>query len=246
MSIKKTVGVLAVLIVVALVLATAAGLYLASSTPAAYAPYQLDEQEQRDAAAHFVNESINFSNRFQERKPFTFVLKADAVNSYLASLDEIEFLLFGQAGDRSRPSEASKAPFEGFFMLITPEGVTMMAREKTTGKCLSADLAFDLTEGAAEWAVRIDALRLGQLPIPMTLVKSQLDTIQSQFTPDAPPADAAPEESDKDHATVITAIFAHLDGKPFPTRIRLRQHENRLHALTLKKGQLELHFVPVE
>ena len=35
MSIKKTVGVLAVLIVVALVLATAAGLYLAGSTPAA-------------------------------------------------------------------------------------------------------------------------------------------------------------------------------------------------------------------
>lgn len=245
MSIKKTVGVLLVLIVVALVLATAAGLYLASSTPAAYTPYQLDEQEQRDAAAHFVNESIDFSNRFQERKPFTFVLKADAMNSYLASLDEIEFLLFGQAGDRSRPSKVSQAPFEGFFVQITPEGLTMMAREKTTEKCLSADLAFDLTEGAAEWAVRIDAIRLGKLPIPMTLVKSRLDTIQSQFTPDAP-VESAEEESDKDLATVIAAIFAHLDGKPFPTRIRLRQHENRLHALTLKKDQLELHFVPVE
>jgi len=157
--------------VLAAAAATAGVLYLlAIRIPGHYKPMRLSAAEQEDGMRHFVNRVGKFCSAAGPGKPFTWTLTARQANEYLASMDAIAAL----PGRPLHPSaRLAEAGFEDPAVAMRDGVLTIALHSRRHDKILSLDVRFVFND-AGDLTARIDAARIGSLPVPRRLLDEQI------------------------------------------------------------------------
>ncbi len=154
---------------------------LASRVPSGYRPEMLDSRQRVDVAKRFAKKTLEeFGNQAQSPEPFSMVFTEREINEYLASLDEIA----AQAPD-GKPGEVTrlmgKAGISQPMISIRDEGFILMTRLEEHQKILSIDLDVD-TDDQNRLCITLTGARLGELPVPLSMVEGRLDGLQQSLS----------------------------------------------------------------
>lgn len=246
MKAKKTIVWGAVLLLFALMLATAIMFLIASAPPADYRPYQLTQKERKQAAIHFVdNQGAVFFNKVHENIPFTHTITESDLNMYLASLDEIAFLKTvrpGEKDDGGRVLAAmDKAGVADPAVKMRNGVLTFMVQTRKARKVVSFDLAFEFDDDD-RMRVTLRQVRIGRMPVPQAILQGSLNALKRAVKRRKPVEAIGPEDFD---AMLVGLVLA-MGEKPVSTKIRFsRKRIRRINDIRVKDGQLEMHVVPV-
>jgi hypothetical protein len=246
MKMKKTIIWGVVILVFALMLATAVVFLIASAPPEDYRPYQLTQKERKQAANHFgTHHGTVFTNKVYENQPFTHSISETDLNMYLASLDEIAFLKSAQPGkkdDGGRVLRAmDKAGISDPAVKMRDSLLTLMVQTRQARKVVSFDLAFEFDD-EDRMRVALKQVRVGRMPVPRSILEGSLGALKQAMRRRAPLENVGPEDFD---AMLVGLILA-MDEKPISTVIRFsRKRIRKIRDIEVKEGKLTIHVVPV-
>jgi hypothetical protein len=246
MNAKKTIGWGAVILLFALMLATAVVFLIASAPPSDYRPYQLTQKERKDAALHFVNKhGAVFFNKVHENQPFTHVITESDMNMYLASLEEIAFLKPVRAGKEDEGGRVFRAMDKSGVsdpaVKMSDGVVTFMVQTRQARKVVSFDLAFEFDDDD-RMRVALKQVRIGRMPVPQAVLDGSIRAVKRAVQPRTPEGDIGPEDFD----AMLTGLILAMGDRPVSTNIRFsRKRIRKIRDIEVQDGQLKIHVVPV-
>lgn len=246
MNVKKTIGWGGVILLFALMLATAVIFLIASAPPAGYQPYQLTQKERKEAAQHFINDQgAVFFNKVHENQPFTHVITESDLNMYLASLDEIAFLKPVRAGREDEGgrvlSAMDKAGVSDPAVKMDDGILTFMVQTRQARKVVSFDLAF-VFDDDDHLRVELKQVRIGRMPVPQAILAASIEAVKQAVQRRAPDGEIGPEDFD----TMLTGLVLAMGDEPVSTNIRFsRKRIRKIRDIEVEDGQLKVHVVPV-
>jgi hypothetical protein len=223
--------------------------YRASRVPANYAPAVLSEAQREQAAQDFYNRIVDFGNAAQYERPFTWSLDEQRVNWYLASMDEI-----AAQTPNGQPGRVNKAIAQAGFdrpAVRMADGVlTLMVRSSEYDKVLSVDLS-PASQADGKLAVKLLAVRVGELTVPDSLVRGQLDQLRKLLDQ---PADRGGKGGSSDGVgsddlgRLLAAILGTIDSEPIEPEITwpVNHKRVRIGQVDIRQGKLTLHVSPSE
>jgi hypothetical protein len=245
---------------VVLLAATAGTLYLlASAVPSRYRPTQLSTEQRHNVAfREFAPHTMEFGNNAQLNDPYTWTVTERKLNRYLASIDEIAAIRQGHKPgeiDRKLQEAGVSAP-----MIAFGNGeLTVMVRTTKYNKIVSADISFRFVSvpeiDHRRLAIRLEAVRVGRLPIPKSAVRSVLEEFKSRLVARAADNDDGEEEvgglsfegvSSERAARLLQAVVAAIDEKPIDTEVvwPVNKKYVRIDGIEIKDSRLTLHVTP--
>ena len=220
---------------------------VASTVPSAYGPYQLTQQQRKDAAQDFINKhGAPLLEEIRRPEPFEHVITDEQLNWYLASLEEIAFLKPGKRGQVRKTSgvyEAmDKAGFDGPAVRLDDGLMTLMLRSKSANKVISVDVGFELTDDR-QVIISIKGIRIGRLAVPQGFVSGSLDALKQAVGPQQ----EFNEDSLRDLDGIIAGVIAKINDKPLPAEFKLGSKRVReIRDLKIDDGKLTIKIVPVQ
>ncbi len=247
----------AAIFVVAIVAVVMAVVFLLTSwVPRAYAPAKLSA-EMRTAVAnsHFPSHLMDFGNAAQLNEPFTWTLTDGQLNSYLASADEIaDFFSPGPDMKGQVDSVLAAAELTGLAGALDDGELTLMARRVGRKQIISIGVSFDHTAGGRV-KVSLKHLRLGLLPLPRKLIRSEI----RQFAKALPERQARAGSADDkrvgllaavsadDLASLIGQLLRAIDGEPISPVIDwpVGKKTVRIERTDIDDGKMTLHVQPM-
>ena len=246
---KKILRVL-LLVVLLLVLAAVAMYFQASRVPSDYAPAQLSGREKEQAARQFVSQIGEFNNKAQLPQPFEWQITQEQINRYLAAADEIAANRLG--GRRGEVREALESVGLSDPAVSLDNGVlTLLVRSSHYDKVVSADIRFTfLQDGRLQ--IRLAQTWVGQLPVPDTFLRSQLQRLKEKLAREQAPrqagASAGTQPSPDEVARLITTVIAAIDEAPIdPVLVGgLNNKKVRIEGIRIDDGKLALRAVPID
>ena len=250
MRIGRIIAWLGVVLLAAVLLVGAVGYVLSTRVPQAYAPAELDDARQIQVAQEFLAGSVidGFGNRVEEGLPFSWSLRAEKCNEILASMDEIAYQLDGR-GERKKPVEKAlrEQGISGPAVSFQNGQVTLMVFSEAYNRVLSADVGLSLDE-RGRFRARLEGVRVGQLPLPASLVREELASLRRSL-PRQAAATARPDGliSPEDFARVLQQVFVALDDDAIDPVLVWPGNKRhvRITGLRLAEGELTIHFTPL-
>ncbi|HPS51925.1 MAG TPA: hypothetical protein PLK08_00065 [Phycisphaerae bacterium] len=243
---KKTVRIITG-VVLALMLLLAILFLMASTVPGDYGPFQLTQQERKEAAQDFINKhGAPLLVQIRRPEPFEHTITEDELNYYFASLEEIAFLKPAKRNQERKTSGVYEAMDAAGFAdpaVRLDDGVmTLMVRSRAANKVISVDIGFDMTDDR-HLLISIKSVRIGKLAVPQTLVAGSINTFKTAVGPQ----DAITEESLRDLDSIIANVIAKINDKPFPTEFKLGSKRLReIRDFKIDDGKLTVKIVPVQ
>ena len=238
-------------------LAAAALYLLASWQPASYHPPQLTQSQREGWAKHFVRASQEFSNAGQWTEPYTWILREEDLNYYLASIDEIVFLQAGRKrGEVDKVLDT--AGLTGPVINLWDNGLTVMLKSNEYGKVLSADLELRMIDDG-HLRVLLTDTRIGLLPVPRFAVRSRLRQFKAALKERLDRLARAPKPELRGSRRgiailklikveeLMASLILAIDEEPLPVHyIRIfGDRRVRLRDIIVEPDQLTLDLVPV-
>jgi len=243
------------LLVLLVILAIGAGwLYMRlSRVPAAYAPARLTQAQRDEAAGLFINDVTSFDNKAQERQGFDWILTAEQVNAYLASMDEIAAILEGRR-NASASRVLAEARLAGPAVVLDDGLITFMIRQTEHNKVLAADVRPEMTD-AGELRLRLVRMRVGVAPLPESIVEALRDELKLGLAAALHRAangegpGAAIRGVRAEHVRELLAVLvAAIDEEPVAPEFisPISRTRVRVESLRVDDGQLRLRIRPVD
>ena len=250
MSLRRIVKYILLLVLLA---AIGIGLYCyyqAQREPEAYQPTPMSPEQAHVVAQEFINRKIleEFGNKTQLNKPFDWTLTQQQANEALASTDEIAFLLGGKRGDIERQLERQGLSQPAVQFL--DDRVVLMVRSKKYDKVLSVELSFTLLPDG-RLSVQMEAVRVGRLSVPISLVETELMALRGSQAASAPAATQSSQGFGmvraKDIGKILKAVFGAIDGKPIQPVLKWPVNHKKVSvkSVELVEGMMTLHLEPV-
>ena len=226
---------------------------LAGRAPDSYRPMRLTAEQKRQAVADFGVRIQDFGNAAQQNDPYTWSVREDRLNEYLASLDEIAANLRG--GRRGRVEAAmAKAGLAEPAVRLRDGLVTLAIRSTRHNRIFSVDLAFTFASDKS-LRVRLEGAHIGDLVVPKSFVRGALAELQAllarggrgEAAPRPDSADARRKRiSPNDLANVLAAVVAAIDGRAIRAELTwpVNKRRVRIDRIDITDGLASLHVQP--
>jgi len=221
---------------------------LASWVPSDYKPARLTVAQKDEAMREFRRRLMEFNNKGQKNEPFDWALTQDQLNRYMGSMDEIAAQGGAKAGSVHRAMES--------IGLVEPAVVLGSGRIRVVARSLQYKKIVSLDIGLAIGAdgclrVSAESARIGQLPMPSSLVRSMIGRLAGKFSQRPGDAASMPAMGGLDSsqvALVLRRVILAIDGEPIPTEMTWRittRKRVRVTRIDIVGGKLTLHMEPV-
>jgi hypothetical protein len=202
--------------VVVVLIAAAAFYWMISQVPEGYHPAQLSHAERLQVANTILPSDISdFHNLVQAGQLDTYVIREGRINSYLASLDEIATEL-RHARPGSVREQMERIGLAGPAVDLRDGSMVFMIRSTEHEKILSVEIALEVVQDRIRTEVR--SVRVGSLPVPQALVRSQLRQAGRAMKQMSDDGGRDPNRGIWDApATVLPAVLSSaLEDQPLP------------------------------
>lgn len=216
MRVLRTIKWLLLISVLVVVITAAVFYWMISQVPEGYHPAQLSHAERLQVANTILPSDItDFHNMVQAGRLDKYVIREGRINSYLASLDEIATELH-HARPGSVREQMEKIGLAGPAVDLRDGSMVFMIRSTRHEKILSIEVALEVVEDRIRTEVR--AVRVGSLPVPQALVRSQLRQAARAMKQMAGDRARDPDRGTWDApATVLPAVLSSaLEDQPLP------------------------------
>ena len=221
---------------------------LASSVPSYYRPARLGAAEKDAAMREFRRRLMEFNNDGQKNEPFTWSVTQDQLNRYLDSMDEIAIQGGAKPGSAHRAMESVGLAEPA--VILDGGRVRLVARSLQYQKVVSIDLSLVIGPDG-RLRVSLAGARIGQLPMPASLVRSLIERLRGKFTQRPGTQTTAPAIGGLDSsqvAQVLQRVISAIDGEPIATEMTWRittRKRVRVTRIDIDAGRLTLHIDPV-
>lgn len=240
-------------LVVACVVCISAGstlYWLASSQPVRYAPMELSGPQQDESIHEFFYRVQEFGNQAGAGKDFTWVITADQINAYLASMDAIAAL----TNKPIHPSqEMRKRGLSAPAVAIHDGVLTIMVHLDKYDKVASADVAMEYND-QGELTTKVLAMHVGLVLVPQSYLeqgrKRAADELAKQLAAtekdnDMPVAGAV---SLGKISKVLSRVMDMLNGQYVRPELTwpLGRHRVLIDQVVMTEGQITIHATPAD
>ncbi len=235
------------LVAAAVAAAAAVVLYvLACRVPGDYRPARLGPAARDAAMREFRRRLMDFQNAGQTNRPFDWELAERDVNRYLAAMDEIAMQGGAEPGSVRRALE--RIGLAEPAVAFTEDGAKLMVRLTRRNKIATVLLGFEFTEDE-RLRIRIDGVRIGQLPLPASVVREKVGAFRRAVVARLERENGDAESpASPDTSKALRRIVAAIDGEPIDTTLTWRltsRKRVRIDAVRTDAGGLALHVRPV-
>ena len=239
MKVGRVIKWTALGLVLAILLVAGVLYYLASRVPDLYRPAELASQQRRQIAEQtFPKDVGRFNNIIQSGARGEYTIEQARINEYLASMDEIAAMernvkqgTVHRAMTKMGLADPAVALHDGL--------ITMMIRSTEHDKVLSVDLKLEVRQQMLH--VDLTDVRLGDLSLPQSLVRDQLEQLRSSL-PDAPDDNSGQTQS---LVLLMRAILdAALDGRALGTLFAWDRRQVQVTNVVVDDGSLTLWLEP--
>jgi hypothetical protein len=221
---------------------------LASSVPSYYRPARLTVAGKDAAMREFRRRLMDFNNDGQKNEPFNWTVTQEQLNRYLDSMDEIAIQGGAKPGSGHRAMESVGLAEPA--VVLDGGHVRLIAKSLQYQKVVSMDLSLAIGPDS-RLRVSLAGARIGQLPMPKSLVRSLVDRLRAKFVQRPGGEMTAPAISGLDSsqvALVLQRVISAIDGEPIATEMTWRittRKRVRVTRIDIDAGRLTLHMVPV-
>lgn len=259
MKVRRNIRRAIIILLITAVLTVALLFGLADRVPTDYIEAQqritrlteLNEQAEREGPRrHFMKLYGDFSKYGGAGKPFTFQITADEINLCLVSMDQIASI------NSPKPvyatAKLAKAGFRGPLVSINDGVLTLMVKSTQYDKIISVDLKF-VFDDEGDMKMELLAIRIGVLPIPMAMLKNQIQKLRGKLqnllgkvNDSGGGSSVTPTKS---VARLLRAVVDMLDAKAVRPEVTWPgddvRHQLLITDVVINDGTLTLHFDPI-
>lgn len=235
MSLKKTIGLTALGLVLLAVIAGITVLILIRVRPGWYRPERLSQEQLLAAKEDMIHIVAEFKNESQKDAPFILELTDKQINDRLALLVDRYRILPSHIAD----------PFVhlGHGAVWAGARVTWKGQQSFLHIRLRARI-----DSAGLLHLDLDKLRAGALGLPDTFVTDTLDSLEKNLLARlaAHSRDPAEAQADANTEQIVRAVFTALSGVPVETYFGTRKDlQMVVEDIRIKPGLLEIQFRPL-
>ena len=251
MRIRRIFGWSGVALLVALLVAAGVLYILSTCQPGRYKPAELDDQQRKRVAQEFVARRVikDFGESAGQGQPFEWSISEDDLNNILASMDEIANQL-DPRGAQDKPVQHAMGRMSIYSPAASfqPGQISLMVYSEKYKRVLSADLGMHMT-GDGKLKVSLDGSRVGQMPLPGSVVQEQLERLRQALPRKANQYEhvAARGLSPEDFALVIHQVLQAIDGQPFDPVLTWPDGKRkvRIDSIEISDSMLKMHMTPL-